>query len=163
MVPMPPGPVPKRDSQRRRTDPNRDPLRSAPGAQPFDPPAGNKKWHPVARRWFDSLAASGQVVFWEPSDWAVAEILAETMSRELRPKFVGVGVDEEGKPTPILHELPIPGAALGAILRGMVDLVVTEGARRRARIELAPHGPRDGRADNGGKVSWIDQARRKSG
>jgi hypothetical protein len=147
------GPIPKRDSQRRRTEPNRDPLRTATGAQPFDPPKGNPKWHPVARRWFDSLKVSGQAVFWEPSDWAVAEILAETMSRELRPKFVAL--DAQGDP--ILRETPIPGAALGAILRGMTDLAVTEGARRRARIELE----RPKVSDAGpASVTWLDAARR---
>ena len=49
--------------------------------------------HPAARRWFESLAESGQSAFYEPSDWATAYVLAETMSRELRPRVVGVTKD----------------------------------------------------------------------
>ena len=47
-------------------------------------------------------------------------------------------------------------AALAAILKGMTNLMVTEGDRRRARVELE----RQARAAKTGSVSWIDQARR---
>lgn len=154
------GPVPKRSNQRRRRDsPDAIPLKTGAGDPDFQPDPANSKWHPVAKRWYESLARSGQSSFYEPSDWATAWMLAETMSRELRPRYVGFN-EKTGEVVKV--DMPISGSSLTAILKGMNDLVITEGARRRMRIELAPRGVGDGRK-TGGSVSWLDEARRKSG
>lgn len=148
---------PKRDSQRRRRNaPAGGPAQHAPGAVQVPVPKANVKWHPVAKRWFESLGRSGQAVFYEPSDWAVAELVAESMSRDLRPQVVGVA--EDGK---VLKELlPLKGASLAAYLKAFTQLLVTEGERRRARLELERGGGEEPSAD----VSWIDQYRaRESG
>ena len=120
-------------------------------------PKGNTKWHPIAKRWFESLARSGQAAFYEPSDWATAELLAEAISRELRPKVVGITAAGEV----VKAEAALTGSALQALLKGMSSLLVTEGDRRRARVELERPKPEPEGGDGG--VSWLDDARRRRG
>ena len=136
------GPVPKRESQRRRRNkPEGGPVQKAAGASEVPVPKGDGKWHPIAKRWFKSLATSGQAQFYEPSDWALAEVLAESISRDLRPQVVGVN-EKTGQV--IEAEVPIKGASLSAYLKAMSSLLVTEGDRRRARLELERPAPDDG-------------------
>ena len=114
-----PGPPPNRSDQRRRTNkPEGVQVTKAPGAELVVPPGADPAWHPVASRWFQSLRSSGQSAFYEDSDWATAYLIAESMSRELHT----------GEPP--------TGAAMSAWLKAMGSLMVTEGDRRRARLEL---------------------------
>jgi len=125
------GPVPKRSDQRRRRN-KTEPVAKAQGGGSKPPPASSK-WHPVARRWFQSLKKSGQSRFYEDSDWATAYLLAESISRELKPQPIGNTEDGDV----IYASLPPKGASLAAWLKAMTSLLVTEGDRRRARLELA--------------------------
>lgn len=113
-----PGPVPKRSDQRRRRNKSDGPelVKARGGAAPEMPPA-EADWHPIAARWYTSLADSGQAQFYEASDWATAHYLAEAMSRNLN----------SGR---------FSAQLFAAVLSGMTDLLTTEGARRRARVEL---------------------------
>lgn len=114
-----PGPIPERSDRRRRTNiPEGVQVTQAAGAEVVVPPDADETWHAVATRWFDSLKTSGQSAFYEDSDWATAYLIAESMSRELHT----------GEPP--------TGAALAAWLKAMASLMVTEGDRRRARLEL---------------------------
>jgi hypothetical protein len=106
----------------------------------------------VAKAWYLSLAQSGQSWWYQASDWATAVLLAEEMSRCLRPQYVGFN---EVTGEAIYADWPL-GNSLAAILKGMTSLLCTEGDRRRARIELE----RRERTADTGTVSWIDQARR---
>lgn len=152
------GPPPKRDSQRRRSnDPVLGSATVAPGAEVVVVPAADTEWHPVARGWFESLAASGQSRFYEPSDWATAYVVAESMSRELQPQPLVVGSGKDA--TVEMHKVPPKGASLAAWLKAMTALMVTEGDRRRLRLELE-RPVADGEKD-GGSVSWIDDARER--
>jgi hypothetical protein len=92
-----------------------------------------EKWHPVAKQWYESLATSGQSIYYQPSDWAIAYLLAESLSRDFKPQFVGVN-EESGEP--IFETIPLKGASLGAYLKGFTALLATEGDRRRMQIEL---------------------------
>lgn len=114
------GPAPKREDQRRRRNKREDGLtvRKAPGAAKVPVPRADDSWHPAAKRWYQSLARSGQSAFYEPSDWATAWVLAELISREL------------------LSGGQLSGSALSAWLKGMASLLATEGDRRRAAVEL---------------------------
>lgn len=105
-------------------------------ADPVVAPAGNPRWHPVALAWYESLKLSGQSTFYEPSDWAFALILGETLSRELRPQVIGMSHDREGDAEPLMSEVPIRGASLTSIMRGMSLLLVSEGDRRRLKLEI---------------------------
>ena len=113
------GVPPKRSDQRRRTN-------TPAAGEPVKAPAGpvvsgvvaDPSWHPVMRRWFESLAESGQSAFYEASDWATAAVVAETMSRDL--------LDGE----------PVKAASIAAFLKGCTALLATDGDRRRAALEL---------------------------
>lgn len=124
------GPPPKRSDQRRRTNkPAKEPTK-AKGAARVPVPRADPKWHPVAKRFFNSLGRSGQAIFYEPSDWAAAYVLAESMSRELAHQPVVVGERVE------MHAVPPKAASVAAWLKGMTALLATEGDRRRAALEL---------------------------
>jgi hypothetical protein len=113
------GPVGKRSDQKHghRTKAEQAGVVKAPSGAQGAAPKPNAKWHPTARRWFTSLAESGQSVFYEPSDWATAYYVAEAMSLNLR----------QGKFSAVLFS---------AVLSGASSLMVTEGDRRRLKLEL---------------------------
>jgi hypothetical protein len=115
---MPHGPVPKPASQRRRR--NKESQATTAPTSPAAPPAPepDPDWHPVAVDWFRSLSESGQVQFFEPSDWQVARYVAEVMSRNLN---AGSRLSAE---------------LFKAVMSAMAELLTTEGSRRRARLEL---------------------------
>lgn len=135
------GPPPKRSDQRRRKNPPAagEPTK-APGAERVEIPAADESWHPIARRWYESLALSGQAHFYQPSDWGTAFFLAESMSRELKPQ----GIVYQGVITS--YELmTVKAGTISALLKGMSDLMVTEGSRRRIALELQrPPSPTSG-------------------
>lgn len=123
-VPGSGGPVPKRSEQRRRT--NKDP-RSLDRAQAGPRPAApepDETWHPIARDWFLSLSESGQSGFYEASDWATARYVAEAMSKNL----------SDGKFSAMLF---------ASVMSATSSLLVTEGDRRRLRLELERAKPAD--------------------
>jgi hypothetical protein len=125
------GPPPKRSDQRRRTNEPAKPTIKAPTSGSVEIPAADETWHPVALQWYRSLARSGQSAFYTESDWATAYTVAESMSREFSPQPI---VDKDGGVTMV--SLPPKGASLAAWLRAMTALLVTEGDRRRAGLEL---------------------------
>jgi hypothetical protein len=130
------GPVPKRSDQRRRANKPATAsgeITSAPAAPSVVVPETDEGWHAVARRWFDSLKESGQNRFYEPSDWSTAYLIAESISRDLSPQFVGVDPVNGGA---IYETIPLKGASLSAYLKAMGNLLATEGDRRRASVEL---------------------------
>lgn len=116
-MPMP-GPVPKRSDQRRRRNKTEGPeVAKIAGAAAVKAPAEDKSWHIAAKRWYRSLKKSGQNVFYEPSDWAYAQLCADLMSAEMHRE----------KPRAVM---------MSQILSMMDNLLTSEGARRRVRIEL---------------------------
>lgn len=81
-------------------------------------PPPSEHWHEYARDWYLSLQTSGQAISYTPSDVHTARVLTENLSRNLH------------------SDRPIGGNALSAWLTGAGDLLVTAGARRRAKLEL---------------------------
>lgn len=112
------GPVPKRSDQRRRRNKPVTPITSAPGAASVPVPEADPGWSPPARRWYESLAVSGQSVWYQPSDWAQAAVLTEVLDRALA---------QGARPSARLIAVWAAGAA---------ELLSSEGARRRVRVEL---------------------------
>lgn len=159
MTGAPRGPVPKKDAERRRRNSddvelvkiNLDEIL----AGEVEIPAVDPKWHPIARQFYESLAHSGQAIWLEPSDWSVAYILAESLSRDLNPQPIGIN-EETGKP--VMATVPLKGSSLSAYLKAFSALLVTEGDRRRLRIELERQKRIDEAAE-GGKVVDIVAAR----
>lgn len=110
------GPVPKRSEERRRRNIGDAPtiaVRSEPVVAP-DPP---KRLHEVALRWYESLRESGQSDLYEPSDWAAAQLVAVAMNKCLRGKRFSAPL-------------------FAAVWAAANDLLTTEQARRRARVEV---------------------------
>lgn len=112
-----PGPVPKRSDQKRHRIKPDVPLRRGQ-AQPFVscPPPG-KDWDKRARDWYKSLALSGQSVFYEPGDWHTALVAGALLSDIYRNGFA------------VASQIQAWSAMNS-------ELMATEGARRRARVEL---------------------------
>lgn len=134
------GPPPKRDAERRRRNKRAIATTTVDVAtlvkQEVQVPVPSDKWHPAAVQWYTSLARSGQVVFYEPSDWALAYVTAENLSRELNPKMQQVGLDEHDRPRYELVSYPMAGSAMAAFLKANASLMVSEAERRRLSIEL---------------------------
>lgn len=152
------GPAPKRsDMVRRRNKPDIEVTKGQANPD-TEAPDADAEWHPVAKRWYESLARSGQSFWYEPSDWALAYMIAESISRDLKPQFVAVS-EATGKP--IYESIPMKGASLAAYLRAMTALLVTEGDRRRSRVELQ-RGEVDDSAERE-KVARMDAYRAAAG
>lgn len=134
------GPVPKRSDQRhghRSKNEKESVTKAEAGSQVKVPPA-SKDWHPIARDWYRSLKNSGQARYYEASDWQTARFVAEAMSRNLKAEKFSAQL-------------------FSGVMSAMTELLTTEGARRRAKLELQ-RGKEDG-AEEANDVSWIDDAR----
>lgn len=114
------GPAPKRTDQVRRRNSGDDdiPVTEAPrlNARVAAPPLGFVT-HELAMEWYDSLAESAQALYFEPSDWQTARIVAMELGRMLNA----------GKPS---------GQLFAALWTATGDLLSTEGQRRRLRFEI---------------------------
>lgn len=140
------GPTPKRSDQRlgHRSKAEKDATTKAPGAVEVEVPEPDPDWHPIATRWFVSLAKSGQSRFYEPSDWAVALYVAEGMSRSLLASRLSANL-------------------FAAVVSASSNLLVTEGDRRRLRIELERAAGDGAEAVDEAKVTALDAYRRAAG
>ena len=114
-----PGPLPKRIEERRRRNavPGETVVEMAGEVVPPELPKMTPAVHPVAAGWYESLKASGQSLYFEPSDWAAAVVVTLAMSKNLRAKRFS-------------------GELFGQVWGAMNDLLTTEAARRRARIQV---------------------------
>ncbi len=123
-----PGPVPKRSDQRRRRNVSDGPqtitaASGTPETTDLTWPAPQGHWHPIAVAWYESLQTSGQSAFYEASDIATAVYVAEAMTRSLTGERMS-------------------GQMFASVMSAMDTLLTTEGARRRARVELEkPEAP----------------------
>lgn len=112
------GPIPKRtENRRRRNVPEGPGQATAPAAAAVEVPEPDPGWHPIAARWYTALGQSGQRIFYEPSDWAEAYLVAEAMHRMLAAE-------------------KISAMMLQTVNTASARLLTTEGDRRRVRIEL---------------------------
>jgi hypothetical protein len=142
------GPVPKRVSERlghltkaqkAEAEQVRVPSATKDDDGTVRPPRPNSKWHPIARAWYGSLANSGQSRFYEPSDWQVAYVWAELLSRELR------------------NPHKVSAMMMASWNSVQADLLTTEGSRRRVRLEFMRAQTEAAAA--GGTVTIMDQYR----
>ncbi|MGL5825546.1 MAG: hypothetical protein ACRCYU_12160 [Nocardioides sp.] len=123
---MPPGPIPNRsDNLSRDRDANRGdrPPISQGEARPVTIPNAGRDWHPIAKRLWQAMKDSGQADFYQDSDWAYAfHVMDELSDYKFGSKRSSM--------------------MFAAIDAAMTKLLITEGDRRRARIELqAPEDP----------------------
>lgn len=112
------GPLPKRSEERtRRNKPENEggiPLTKGERV-PFRVPPADPNWAPRAKQWYKSLSKSGMRDYYELSDYEMARVLCDALTEYYK------------RPTAMM---------LATILQGMTSLGVTEGERRRMRIEL---------------------------
>lgn len=136
------GPVPKRTEQRRRRNKpaGGEEVTSAAAASVAVRPEPDPGWHPIARDWFVALGESGQAAFYEPSDWQTARYVAEAMSRNLAGGRFSAQL-------------------FAAVMSASSSLLVTEGDRRRLRVELQRGSPGAVEADPAvaSMAAWRDQ------
>ena len=113
------GPVPKRSEDRKRSNaPEVEVKRGRSGmTESFKRPKANPDWSYAARRLWDDAKRSGHSRFYEPSDWTMAYILCNVLT----------AFEETGYSN---------GQMLASINAMSTELLLTEGARRRAGIEL---------------------------
>ena len=104
----------------------------------YDIGEADADWHPLAVRLWNGAIASGQVRFYEPSDYETLRLTCHSLSLDLREQYVGVTAAPNSEP--IFAVVPLKGASLSAYLKAFGLLGMTEGDRRRMRIELE-HGP----------------------
>lgn len=109
------GPVPKRSEERVRR--NKVETSTILMIGDVEVPEPDEAWHPIAVQWYRSLAKSGQAKYFEPSDWAAAQLLAQQMTRMCAMRRASATM-------------------LAAVWAGMGDLLTTEAERRRVRIEI---------------------------
>ena len=112
------GPVPKRSSERIRRNKPEVPITMVEmvGAV-VKPELGIDNPHPIIVEIWESLDGSGQSQYYEPSDWAFARYalyFANQMLHEARPNA---------------QKVQAVNSMLG-------DLLLTEGSRRRVRMEV---------------------------
>lgn len=119
------GPIPERSDQRVRT--NEGPIPTdqvkATGHVPR-PQLGIVDPHPIVKEFWDSLYASAQRKYMEPSDWTFAKLTMHALQQEL------YATDKNG------NRRPIGAVKLQVICSMLSALMVTEGDRRRLRIEV---------------------------
>lgn len=100
--------------------------------RPAAPPA-REGWHDMAKDFYQACCDSPQSVYYELSDYAALQLMCEDMSRNLKEQVVGIA-EKTGEA--VWEVLPFKGATLGAYNKLMASLLVTEGDRRRLRIEI---------------------------
>jgi len=131
-----PGPVPKRSDQRRRRNKSHVEKAVADGLNRAPELVGDHS--EVAVRFWEALGRSGQAQFFQPSDWAQAELVVLAIDEFVR------------KPTALMFQ---------AVTSAMSNLLVTEGDRRRLRLELEREP--SGSEEDADGVTWIDDARNR--
>ena len=111
--------------------------------EPWDP---DPEWPESLQRIWNSMAKSGQSDFYQESDWAYAHFVFEEMAAyrakaPMRKKNETTGkwedvVDPETGEVQFYPHHKMSGQMFQAIMSALTSLMLTEGDRRRARIEL---------------------------
>lgn len=112
------GPIPKRSEERVRRNVDEVPIDTVPAIGPVEvPELGIPKPHPLIVDLYESMKNSAQSKYYEPSDWATARVTFHFLNKQLRST----------KPS---------AQMLASLFSQMTSLLLTEGDRRRVRIEV---------------------------
>lgn len=113
------GPVPKRSSERIRRNKEENPVETLQAVGSVEPPALNfDNPHPMIVDFYNSLKESAQSRYYEPSDWQYARFICHYMDGQMKAG---------GK---------LSAQMLASISSALNDLLISEGARRRVRLEI---------------------------
>lgn len=133
-----PGPIPNRpnDLSRERDSQRGDQIPISKGElRPvYDVPAPDEDWHPIVQGLYLSAAESGQADFYQMSDWWLWYSLCEDLDY----------YKKMGRRS---------GQMLQTIYSSMTELLVSEGARRKARIILSDPEPEE---DDAAVLALVD-------
>ena len=112
------GPIPKRDSERIRQNKPLVPTEivQISGEVPV-PDLDIPNAHPMITDFYESLRDSAQSKYYEPSDWSYMRFILHFCD----------GLVKSSRPS---------GRMLATISSAMSDLLVSEGSRRRVRMEM---------------------------
>lgn len=117
------GPVPKRSDERVRRNAEVIPIEKLVAAGLVIAPAlALDDPHPMVVNFYDSLKESAQAKYYEPSDWEYARYVMYFINKLMR---------QGEKPSAVMF---------AAINTALSNLLVTEGDRRRVRIEVERDG-----------------------
>lgn len=131
---MKPGRIPNREADlaRPRSRKGSDQVEVTRGElMPVTIPEPDPSWHPIALLVWDGLITSGQSQFYQNSDWAFAYSVCEDLSMYKRPHL-----DRSGN-----EYVKRSGQMLQTIYSALERLLITEGDRRRVRLELTTPEP----------------------
>lgn len=155
-----PGPIPNREAdltrprERRGKSAGKAAKTATRGVlKPVHRPAPDPEWGKVAKMAYKALLTSGMADFYQDSDWATAWIVLSELDvyRTKGPIMVKDDVtgkmvqatDADGNPMTYPTHRP-SGQMFQAIMAALATLGMTEGERRRMKIELSepvPDGP----------------------
>lgn len=131
------GPVGKRDEERVRRNTPDTPTETVQMIGPVETPelgdiSHKGETHPLVLDLYNSIKESAAVKFYEPTDWQFARLTLFALNQELIASRN--------------HGNPMGAMKLTAINQMLSSLLLTEGERRRVRLEVerAPAGPSDG-------------------
>ena len=127
-----PGPIPRRQDERVRRNKPDTPIETVTALGVVRiPDLGLEEPHPIVVELWDGMIHSAQARYFEPSDWSFARLtlhFADQLVKSSRPN----------------------GQVLATVSSMLTDLLVTEGSRRKVRIEVE-------RAETETKVTDIAQ------
>ena len=129
------GPIPKRDEERIRRNTPDVPTETITVIGSFEiPELGIDDPHPFVTDFYESLKDSGQARYYEPSDWQYARLALLLLDEALKiPGRQGIS------PMKVQN-----------VIGMLSDLLVTEGDRRRVRMEVE--------RDTGAEAQVVDLA-----
>lgn len=121
------GPIGKRDEERVRRNIPENPTETVTMIGTVKiPELGDMSYegetHPLIAEMYDSIKASAAVKYYEPTDWQFARLTLYTLNQEL------IASRHQGK--------PVGAMKLTAINQMLSALLLTEGDRRRVRLEI---------------------------
>lgn len=121
------GPIRKRDEERVRRNKDENPTDKVEMIGPVQiPELGDVSYdgetHPLIIEMYESIKNSAAVKYYEPTDWTYAKLTLYTLNQEL------IASRQYGK--------PMGAMKLTAINQMLSSLLLTEGDRRRVRLEV---------------------------
>lgn len=114
-----PGPLKKRPEERVRRN-KIEGVVTVGDLKPVTHPPEKREWHPEAKAIYRSFKESGQVEYWQQSDWEYARFTMGQISRMLKQA----------------GDKPLRAGQLEAINNMLKELLMTEPSRRRINLEL---------------------------
>lgn len=101
--------------------------------RPVTIPSADSSWHPIAKGLWKAAKKSGQADFYQDSDWWMLYNLCEEIStyKQMGYSYIDKETGEE------VFVKKRSGQLFQAIMSQMQSLLLTEGDRRKVRMELA--------------------------